>query len=173
MKRLLVAETLFLGFALLGITWVSLLRAIPVGTVHTASVFAIGILFVGTFLALLGIRVRRMMLGSVRLWRELVFLLTELTLLLVVFAVLYRDLGIIESERPGRPVVHDFWTSLYFSAVTFTTLGYGDFYPTTPARALAGLQSLTGYVALGILASTAASLISPYSKAGWSEGERE
>lgn len=38
-----------------------------------------------------------------------------------------------------------FLRSLYFSTVTFTTLGYGDYHPVGPtAKALAGAESLAG-----------------------------
>jgi len=43
--------------------------------------------------------------------------------------------------------------------VTFTTLGYGDFQPQGIGRVLACVQSLTGYLLLGVLASTSASIV--------------
>ena len=42
-----------------------------------------------------------------------------------------------------------FSESLYFSVVTATTLGYGDFAPTVRARPMAATQAVTGYVFLG------------------------
>lgn len=50
----------------------------------------------------------------------------------------YTYNSIAELEEPS------FWTSLYFSAVTFTTLGYGDFQPISEMRWLAGLEAFTG-----------------------------
>jgi voltage-gated potassium channel Kch len=38
----------------------------------------------------------------------------------------------------------DFTNYLYFSTVTFTTLGYGDFRPCESARLLAAVESLLG-----------------------------
>ena len=35
---------------------------------------------------------------------------------------------------------------VYFSAVTYSTLGFGDAVPVGPIRFLAGLESLTGFV---------------------------
>ncbi len=40
--------------------------------------------------------------------------------------------------------VEDFWNNLYFSVVTFTTLGYGDFRPIGAVRVLASVESLLG-----------------------------
>jgi len=37
-----------------------------------------------------------------------------------------------------------FYSSLYFSVVTFTTLGYGDFTPVGVSRALAAIEAFTG-----------------------------
>lgn len=35
---------------------------------------------------------------------------------------------------------------VYFSAVTYTTVGFGDFVPTGPIRFLAGTEALTGFL---------------------------
>jgi hypothetical protein len=50
-------------------------------------------------------------------------------LTIVFFAVLYSELGIVAATDPPGTVVHSFTTCLYFSAVTFTTVGFGDFVP--------------------------------------------
>ncbi|HEV2132088.1 MAG TPA: ion channel [Longimicrobiaceae bacterium] len=82
-------------------------------------------------------------------------------LLILAFASVYQRLGIIDSTAEGSPITHSFATAIYYSIVTFTTLGYGDFYPTGLGRAVAAMQALTGYLILGILASTGASILSP------------
>jgi hypothetical protein len=43
--------------------------------------------------------------------------------------------------------------AVYFSAVTFTTVGYGDLVPSGPIRLLAGTESLTGFVLIAWSAS--------------------
>ena len=40
--------------------------------------------------------------------------------------------------------LNSFLTSLYFSVVTFTTLGYGDITPIGPSRLIAALEAFTG-----------------------------
>jgi len=48
-----------------------------------------------------------------------------------------------KQELPN--VVHGFWTALYFSVVTFTTLGYGDLQPPPgPMRLFAGTEAILG-----------------------------
>ena len=43
--------------------------------------------------------------------------------------------------------------SLYWSAVTFVTVGFGDIVPTGPLRLLAGMEALTGFVLITWTAS--------------------
>jgi hypothetical protein len=43
--------------------------------------------------------------------------------------------------------------AVYFSAVTFTTVGYGDLAPSGPIRFLAGTESITGFVLIAWSAS--------------------
>lgn len=62
------------------------------------------------------------------------------------FALLYRWLGFQDSGGdPGS-----FWDSVYFSAVTFSTLGYGDFAPAPDARIMAAIEALLGNLHLGL-----------------------
>ena len=65
--------------------------------------------------------------------------------LAVVFADLYQ---FVELDLGGRP---DNWmTTLYFSVVTLTTLGYGDIVPTSAgARIVALIEVIIGYMMLG------------------------
>jgi hypothetical protein len=75
-----------------------------------------------------------------------------LVLVILSFALMYSELGLV-SVRGVR--THDFWICLYFSVETFTTLGYGDFVPTSGARPVAAMEALSGYVLLGLtVAST-------------------
>jgi Ion channel len=52
----------------------------------------------------------------------------------------------------GQPVA-GFEDSLYFSAVTYTSLGLGDYYPTRHLRLIAGVEALNGLVLIGWSAS--------------------
>jgi len=72
-------------------------------------------------------------------------------LTITAFALLFRWLGIIgPNELPGTPL-----EILYFSAVSFSTLGYGDFRPAEGARLLAAAQAILGNLHLGLLVATA------------------
>ena len=74
--------------------------------------------------------------------------------LIMLFAQLHQAAGLIcaapicvQSESDYTT----FETSLYFSIVTFTTLGYGDFQPQPDMRLLAATQAILGYIYLGLV----------------------
>ncbi len=52
----------------------------------------------------------------------------------------------------GLPV-EDFSDCLYFSVVTYTTLGFGDHVPVSHARLIAGVEGLNGLLLIGWSAS--------------------
>ncbi|GAB5415752.1 MAG: hypothetical protein Cons2KO_33550 [Congregibacter sp.] len=92
-------------------------------------------------------------------WSETVLWFFYASFLMLVFgvgtyAVIYWDLRAIS---PATDNPNDY---LYFSIVTFTTLGYGDFTPTEEFRILAASQALFGYVYLGSFAGLLVALFS-------------
>jgi len=76
---------------------------------------------------------------------------------IVLFALLHAKSGIscAAAVCNGGTTYHDFPTALYFSIVTFTTLGYGDFQPSEGMRLLAAQEALFGYVFLGFMVGAA------------------
>lgn len=68
--------------------------------------------------------------------------------LIVLFAGIYRASGLLHDSE--TETVHAV-TAIYFSVVTWTTLGYGDFQPLPDFRPLAAFQALVGYVFLGVI----------------------
>jgi hypothetical protein len=168
-RALLTASGLLLVFVVLGSGWVGIVHLLPEGAPRTAFMLLLGVGFVGGFVALLALRLREIMGGTRRLAIDLALLGFQLSALILAFAAVYQQVGLLDNTGAQPETVHDFWTSVYYSVVTFTTLGYGDFYPVGSGRALAALQAFTGYVVLGMVASTAASMISPNSRAGRAE----
>lgn len=75
----------------------------------------------------------------------------------VVFAFIYWLFGnesIAFNVDKLNDVSTDFWDYLYYSVVTFTTLGFGDIVPLTNwARLAVGIEVVLGYVMLGGLIS--------------------
>ena len=59
-------------------------------------------------------------------------------------------MGVLSGETEGSPL-----DLFYFSATTYTTLGYGDISPVGALRVTAAIESLTGLVLIGWSASSA------------------
>ena len=80
----------------------------------------------------------------------------EMLLYAVAFYLIVRqlDLGTLITDYPGggRPSLSQ---CFYFSAETFTSLGYGDIRPSGPLRLLAGAEALNGLLLIGWSASYA------------------
>lgn len=58
------------------------------------------------------------------------------------FALIYMNLSLVNVD--GTILHYDFGNALYFSVVTFTSLGYGDIRPTGIAKMFAGMEALLG-----------------------------
>lgn len=75
---------------------------------------------------------------------------------IALFACLYMFGSIIDSS--GKPI-EGAWQHFYFSAVTLTTLGYGNIVPNDLcAEIIAVIQSIIGFMGFAILAGVVASI---------------
>lgn len=166
MKRKLTLAGLLLLFLLTGGLFTTVVRMVPSGWPRLAAVLFLGAAFVAVFFTLLVTRMRQLLAGKGTIWVHLLLTAVKVLVLILGFAGAYQSLGIVDNSASEAQVTHSFLTSLYYSVVTFTTLGYGDFYPQGVGRALAALEALTGYLVLGILASSGVSLLNPHTKAG-------
>lgn len=63
-------------------------------------------------------------------------------LVILGFAYTYNHYGLLVNDVINK----DKTNALYFSIVTFTTLGYGDIHPTPGLRIVAAIQALLGYI---------------------------
>ena len=147
------------AFLLAGAVWIWGLRLVPEGALQDALTGIFAVAFGGAFLVLIGRRVRRALHPGRATWRDGLLALTDLALLLLGYALVHERIGLRDTTRPDSPVVHEFANSLYCSVVTFTTLGYGDFVPVGVGRAVACIESLVGFLVLGLLASTSATVL--------------
>ncbi|HEU5011785.1 MAG TPA: potassium channel family protein [Roseiflexaceae bacterium] len=162
MLRTITTTTLFLFLLASGGAWAALHRFLPSTTIASLVVIMLGIGFVAIYLWLTITRIRNLLRSTDHLIRNIGLLGVDVALLIVVFAWSYHVEGIRDTMQPEPTMTNDLLTCIYFSIVTFTTLGYGDFYPQGVGRALAGLEAITGYLILGLLASTGASILSPH-----------
>ncbi|WP_288142541.1 ion channel [Mesorhizobium sp.] len=65
------------------------------------------------------------------------------------FAVISVEIWIWAGLYLWLGVLHDFETALYFSTVTFSTIGYGDVVPGYDWRILAALEGINGFLLIG------------------------
>lgn len=82
---------------------------------------------------------------AVSTYAALFSLAVNAALLIVLFAGVYRIYGLAECRFPDTQL------ALYFSTVTWTTLGYGDYSPIENLRLLAAGQAVIGYIFLGLI----------------------
>jgi hypothetical protein len=81
------------------------------------------------------------------------------------FANIYLQSGGIEyKENEASVVMKDKWDSIYFSAVTVTTLGYGDFTPNKKGRKYVIFHLASGLLLLFYVVPIVASRISTWPK---------
>jgi hypothetical protein len=98
--------------------------------------------------AILSIKASELPLRSLRRFRQfhrlslaLAVLLLGIVAQMAVWAIAWRALGEFS----------DFQEALYFSGVTFTSLGYGDIVVKGPHRLLAPLEATTGLIMFAVL----------------------
>lgn len=75
--------------------------------------------------------------------------------IILVFAAVYRGYGLVNAPR-----IMEWYEAIYFSIVTWTTLGYGDLSPRNGLQLLAAFQAGLGYVFLGLIVGMLVNLLS-------------
>ena len=121
----------------------------------------LGGVFSAVFIWFLVRRLRSLLAHPERRGIEMGILVFNLALLVTTFAWIHHQIGLMDLSGPAPRPTNDFGDALYFSVVTSTTLGFGDFIPLGPGRPVAALQALVGYLILGILVSTGFQVIAP------------
>jgi hypothetical protein len=91
-------------------------------------------------------RVRRLGISGHTFWSSL-----GLFIVLAVWIVILHllEIAVWAWGYVGIGAIGDMKTALYFSAVTYTTTGYGDIVPSEPWRIDAGIEALTGILMCG------------------------
>ena len=104
--------------------------------------------------------------------RRIVSLVISMCAVVASYAFVYQDVGFDSSNPSDRSSLEShlssgetkikgthsglesgisYLDSMYFSLVTFTTLGYGDMHPKPDYRLLSATQALLGYIYLGLI----------------------
>jgi len=71
------------------------------------------------------------------------------TVVIGVFAVLTAEVWLWAAAYDLIGVVDNFETALYFSTITFSTVGYGDVVPHSEWRMMAALEGINGFLLIG------------------------
>lgn len=85
-----------------------------------------------------------------------IFLLFILAGVVQAFAQIYHKTGIVDNS--GH-IVKDLPNCVYFSIVTFTTLGSGDFRPLPDSRLFVAIEVCMGYLYFGVLVGVLAAYV--------------
>ncbi|MGC4009582.1 MAG: ion channel [Pseudomonas sp.] len=75
--------------------------------------------------------------------------LAMISVVIGIFAVLTVEVWLWAAFFYLFAVVPDFATALYFSTITFSTVGYGDVVPAHEWRQLAALEGIDGFLIIG------------------------
>lgn len=106
-----------------------------------------GTLLISSFALLLGLFPLFMNLSRSYFTFLLVLLVVQIGTTLVAYALHYHHSGLIDAD--GRIVV-SYTDSLYFSVITFTTVGYGDLRPAEGFRLVAAMEAITGVISMAL-----------------------
>ena len=100
-----------------------------------------------------------------RVWRALFFYIASLGGIIMAFGVVYAAVGLLPTDSSAsQPLIKEITTGIYFSAVTWATLGYGDLRPIIGTRWIAAFESLIGYIYMGLLVSLIYHALTPKHK---------
>jgi hypothetical protein len=66
------------------------------------------------------------------------------------FSFVYYAVGIIDTSS-GEVIKHDWLNAIYFSVITWTTLGYGDFKPVEELKIWVMIEALMGYLFMALI----------------------
>jgi hypothetical protein len=126
-------------------TW----EILPIGLVMMALTVMLHVVGVVFWLERLGTRIEY--LASIdkhlHLFRGVMTTSLALLVLHILEAVLWAFLYMVLPAHAGLKNFHE---AIYFSMITFTTLGYGDVTPNEPWQVLAGAEGMVGIVVFGL-----------------------
>lgn len=84
----------------------------------------------------------------------IIFSLIYMTVQILAFACVYKYTGLKFPEN-----TQDSENLIYFSAITWTTVGYGDIVPIGASKLVAAIEALWGYIYMGIFIGILSSLL--------------
>lgn len=159
LEKIKTARGMLFIFVLTSGLWYGLARFLPDSHLRDVLTIALTFLFCGVFLWSLFSTLQRIYGDEGNLWKELWLTAFNVFLFLLAFSAVQYEVGVVDTTLQGNPITQDFWACCYYSIITFTSTGYGDFRPQGIGRVLASVQALIGYLVLGLMASTSLSVV--------------
>jgi hypothetical protein len=84
-------------------------------------------------------------------WENFYFYMAIMPFLIGYFALIYKAFGVVTPDSINSSVQLNWLDSFYFSIVTWTTLGYGDFRPSNDeTKIFVMTEVLLGYIYMGL-----------------------
>ena len=83
-----------------------------------------------------------------KLWFPLIMYGCSTVFMILSFSVLYSIIGVLDSD--GN-YTYDYSSTIYFSAITWTALGYGDIVPSVESRMYIVMEVFYGYIHMSLL----------------------
>ena len=77
--------------------------------------------------------------------------------LVLAFAFVFQETGIFENGKTEK--VDSFAECAYFSAVTWTTVGFGDYVPSKDSQPVVAMEALLGYAYMALAAGSLTSAL--------------
>ncbi|MGH1447705.1 MAG: potassium channel family protein [Cognatishimia sp.] len=93
---------------------------------------------------------------KIDVWRLLKDTIISSVFMIAAFSLLYKNVGLSFNGQVSLPTALN---AVYFSSVTFSTLGYGDFSPAPHLRIIAATQAMFGNLHLGMVVGAVFSAI--------------
>lgn len=160
-RNLIITTAAFLAVALTAGVWIGVANRITPGEPGLL-ITVLGVAFSAAFVWLLISRLRSLLVHPERRLIEMALLGLNIAILIFTFAWVHHQIGLMDVSGPVPRATNDLGDAVYFSIVTSTTLGYGDFIPLGAGRQIAALQAMVGYLILGIIVSTGYQVIAPH-----------
>lgn len=83
-------------------------------------------------------------------YTKLYFFISTIFFIIAYFALVYKAFGIVDTSTSDL-IKPDWLNAFYFSVVTWTTLGYGDFKPIDDLKVWVMVEAMMGYIYMGLL----------------------
>jgi len=107
------------------------------------------VILIGLALCAFALIYTKKVMSSAVSFKSIITYMRIVAVIVVYYGILYSRMGLLD---PEGDLIKGLGTGVYFSIVTWTTLGYGDLYPTPGiCQFVVATEAIIGYLYMGIL----------------------